>query len=139
ERHGADHGRLDRRRPRHRQAHHELLLRELHRGEARQAEHLAHRRGDDAARAALDVHGGLVLRHPKPPTKNERGAVVVLVALLIVPFTLLMAFAIDTGNWWVHKRHLQTQADGGTLAGALGPWAPFCDEASIEKSALDYG
>src|SRR5207237_7408882 len=110
---------------------------ELHRGEARQAEHLAHRRSHDAARAALDLHGGLVLRHPKPATKKERGAVVVLVALLILPFTLLMAFAIDTGNWWVHKRHLQTQADGGALAGALGPWAPFCDGTDANKNGIE--
>ena len=70
--------------------------------------------------------------------KRERGAVVVLAALLIFPLTLLLAFAIDTGHWWVHKRHLQTQADAGALAGGFGPWLPVCDEAAIEAAALEY-
>jgi len=63
---------------------------------------------------------------------------VVFVAVLILPLTLLMAFAIDTGNWWVHKRHLQTQADAGALGGGLGPWFPGCDEAGIEAKAREY-
>lgn len=69
---------------------------------------------------------------------DEHGAVAVLVAVLIVPMTLLLAFAIDTGSWWTHHRHLQTQADAGALAGALGPWLPACDEAGIERAAQDY-
>jgi Flp pilus assembly protein TadG len=69
---------------------------------------------------------------------SERGAVAVLVALLILPLTLLVAFAVDTGNWWTHKRHLQTQADAGTFAGAQGPWFPTCNEAAIEQKAGDY-
>jgi hypothetical protein len=44
--------------------------------------------------------------------RSERGAVVVFVAVLILPLTLLLAFAIDTGNWWVHHRR---------RAGSLGP------------------
>jgi hypothetical protein len=69
---------------------------------------------------------------------DERGAVVVLVAVLILPLVLLLAFAVDTGNWWTHKRHLQTQADAGAFAGAQGPWFPTCDEAAIEQKAADY-
>jgi hypothetical protein len=70
--------------------------------------------------------------------RERHGAVVVLAAVMILPLTLLLAFAVDTGNWWVHKRHLQTQADAGALAGGLGPWLPFCDESAIESNALDY-
>jgi hypothetical protein len=70
--------------------------------------------------------------------RSERGAVVVFVAVLILPLTMLMAFAIDTGNWWVHHGHLQTQADAGTLAGAQGPWVPACDETAIETAAQQY-
>jgi Putative Flp pilus-assembly TadE/G-like len=69
---------------------------------------------------------------------DEHGAVAVLVAVLIVPLTLLLSFAVDTGHWWTHKRHLQTQADAGVFAGAQGPWFPACDEAGIEKSARQY-
>ncbi len=32
-------------------------------------------------------------------------------------FVLLGAVAIDLGNWFVHKRHLQTQVDAAALAG----------------------
>jgi hypothetical protein len=69
---------------------------------------------------------------------GERGAVLVLVAVLMFPIMLFAAFAIDVGHWWVHKRHLQTQADAGALAGALGPWLPVCDEAAIESAARQY-
>jgi hypothetical protein len=69
---------------------------------------------------------------------QERGAVAVLVAVLILPLMLLLAFAVDTGHWWTHKRHLQTQADAGVLAGAFGPWFPACDEATIEAKAREY-
>jgi hypothetical protein len=70
--------------------------------------------------------------------RDERGAVVVLVGLLILPLVMLMAFAIDTGNWWTHKRHLQTQADAGAFAGGFGPWFPNCGETAIEQSANGY-
>jgi Putative Flp pilus-assembly TadE/G-like len=69
---------------------------------------------------------------------DERGAVAVLVAVLILPLMLVLAFAVDTGNWWTHKRHLQTQADAGAFAGAQGPWFPVCDEAGIESAARQY-
>lgn len=69
---------------------------------------------------------------------GERGAVAVLVAFLVLPMVLLGAFAIDTGNWWTHKRHLQTQADAGAFAGGQGPWFPTCDETTIEQNVAGY-
>jgi hypothetical protein len=30
---------------------------------------------------------------------------------LILVLVLLISFSVDIGNWWVHKRHLQLQAD----------------------------
>ena len=37
---------------------------------------------------------------------------------MLLPFLLLLvALSIDIGNWWVHKRHLQLQADAAALAG----------------------
>jgi Putative Flp pilus-assembly TadE/G-like len=82
--------------------------------------------------------------------RDERGAVAVFVAILILPLVLLMAFAIDTGNWWTHKRHLQTQADSGAFAGGFGPWfgsdgnPADCDGGTpgsgpIESAAHSYG
>ena len=49
---------------------------------------------------------------------DERGGVLVLVALWLPLVVLAMSFVIDGGNWFVHKRHLQLQADAGALAGA---------------------
>jgi Putative Flp pilus-assembly TadE/G-like len=48
---------------------------------------------------------------------DERGGIVVLFALLLPALILVLAFAIDIGNWFVHKRHLQMQADAAALAG----------------------
>jgi Putative Flp pilus-assembly TadE/G-like len=69
---------------------------------------------------------------------ETRGAVAVLVALMMPLIAVLLAFAVDTGNWWTHTRHLQTQADAGVLGGAQGPWFPACDESAIENNAYDY-
>ena len=69
---------------------------------------------------------------------GESGAVAVFVAVMILPLVLLVSFAVDTGNWWTHKRHLQTQADAGAFAGGQGPWFPTCNETAIEQQAASY-
>jgi hypothetical protein len=69
---------------------------------------------------------------------SQRGAVAVLVGVMLPAIALLLAFVIDMGNWWTHKRHLQTQADAGALAGAQGPWFPACAEKAIEEAAYGY-
>jgi hypothetical protein len=71
-----------------------------------------------------------------PKFLAEKGAVAVLVAVMILPLTLLLAFAIDTGNWWTHKRHLQTEADAAALAGAAGPWLPGCNDVSTDPTSI---
>jgi hypothetical protein len=50
--------------------------------------------------------------------KDERGSVATIVAFMIPVFLLLIAMVGDISNWWVHKRHLQMQADSAALAGA---------------------
>lgn len=52
------------------------------------------------------------------PTSSERGQVIVMVALLLPVLFGLGAIVIDVGNWYVHKRHLQTQVDAAALASA---------------------
>lgn len=68
---------------------------------------------------------------------QEGGAVLVMVAVFAPVAILLAGFAIDTGNWWVHKRHLQVQADAAALAAAQG-FQP-CNDTSIYKLAGQYG
>jgi len=48
---------------------------------------------------------------------SEDGGIVVLTVALILFFVLLGSVAVDLGNWFVHKRHLQTQVDAAALAG----------------------
>lgn len=70
---------------------------------------------------------------------DERGAVTIL-AGLVIPLVLVLfgVLAIDAGNWFVHKRHLQMQADAAALAGALSLRFPACDDDEIRSAALRY-
>jgi Putative Flp pilus-assembly TadE/G-like len=49
--------------------------------------------------------------------RRERGSVMVLTAVAMVPFVFLMAFAIDVSHWWDYSRNLQNRADAAALAG----------------------
>ena len=50
--------------------------------------------------------------------RSERAQVAVLFGLLIPVIFALAAIVLDVGNWYVHKRHLQTQADAAAFAPA---------------------
>ena len=49
---------------------------------------------------------------------RESGQVVVLFGLLLPMILAMGAVVMDIGNWYVHKRHLQTQVDAAALAAA---------------------
>jgi hypothetical protein len=77
--------------------------------------------------------------------RDERGQVVVLFALLLPIFLALGAIVVDVGNWYVHKKHLQTLVDAGALAAApkfVGCSFQFGDPAAanhaIRDVALEY-
>jgi len=65
---------------------------------------------------------------------------VLITVVLWLPLLVLMAsFVLDVANWFVHKRHLQMQADAAALAGAR-EWAqPACDWDRIVATAHNYG
>jgi len=67
---------------------------------------------------------------------EQRGAVVVIVGALLLPLTLLLAFAIETGLWWTHHGHLQTEADAAVFAGASGPWLPDCNDSPTDPNSI---
>jgi Flp pilus assembly protein TadG len=50
--------------------------------------------------------------------RDERGAVAVVVAILLVVLFGFAAFALDTGNAWQSRRHLITATDAAALAAA---------------------
>jgi hypothetical protein len=68
---------------------------------------------------------------------DEQGAIVVMVALWLPVLLIFMTFVVDVGNWFVHKRHLQMQADASALAGAQEFRFP-CSDAPILQNAAAY-
>jgi len=65
----------------------------------------------------------------------------VLVTIVVwLPLMILMAsFVVDVANWFVHKRHLQMQADAAALAAARDWVQPGCDWSRIDARARSYG
>ena len=47
---------------------------------------------------------------------DATGATLVIFAIWLPVLVLFGTLVLDVGNWFVHKRHLQTQADAGALA-----------------------
>ena len=74
-----------------------------------------------------------------PDRRGEQGAVLITVVLWLPLLVLMASFVLDVANWFVHKRHLQMQADAAALAGAR-EWAqPACDWTKVEATAHAYG
>jgi hypothetical protein len=68
---------------------------------------------------------------------HERGAVLVIVALWLPVLLACFIFVADVGDWFVHKRHLQMQADAGALAGG-GVFTVPCNDVPIEANSRKY-
>jgi hypothetical protein len=73
---------------------------------------------------------------------EERGGVLVMVAVWLPVLLLFAMLVLEVGNWFEHKRHLQLQVDAGALAGGGLFNACFSDEtagsAAIENEARRY-
>src|SRR5438876_10004553 len=69
--------------------------------------------------------------------EDQRGAVLVTFALFAPMAILLAAFTMDAGNWFLHKRHLQVQADAAVFAAAK-EFQP-CIDANVYSRAGQYG
>ena len=74
---------------------------------------------------------------------REDGGILVFVAVLLPVVLLFLSFTVDIGNWWVHKRHLQTQVDAAALAGGALLGECFTDPAgantAIQNEATRFG
>lgn len=68
---------------------------------------------------------------------DDRGAVLVMFAVFAPIAILFAALAIDASNWFLHKRHLQVQADAGVFA-AAHEFQP-CIDSKIYAAAGQYG
>ena len=75
--------------------------------------------------------------------RAEDGSVIALVGLLMPFILLLLALAIEIGNWYEHKRHLQVQVDAAALAAGqhFGECltSPGSTEGNMETEAVKYG
>jgi hypothetical protein len=69
------------------------------------------------------------------PPDPERGAVVVLFAVLLPVLGLLAMFAIDTAHWWDYSRNLQSRADAAALAAGL-QYGNTCGTSTPDATAM---
>ena len=73
---------------------------------------------------------------------SQRGQVLVLFALLLPVLMVLGSIVLAAGNWFVHKRHLQTQVDAAVLATGGDFVGCFLNTPGtntlIKQSALKY-
>ena len=73
---------------------------------------------------------------------SQRGSIIVLFALFLLVLIPIGSVVLDVGNWWVLKRHMQTQVDAAALAG--GPAFTGCFQnpaattAAVQYHALNY-
>ena len=68
----------------------------------------------------------------------EKGSTIVMFAVALPALIFLVMFVVEVGNWFVHKRHLQLQADAGALAAGDEFFAP-CSDTSIVGMARTFG
>jgi hypothetical protein len=74
-------------------------------------------------------------------SRDEDGSVLVVVAIWLGVAFLFAIFVIDVGNWFVHKRHLQVQADAAAFAGGTQFQACFgggLGDTAIYNQATKY-
>ena len=75
-------------------------------------------------------------------SRSERGQVIVMFALLLPVLLALGSIVVSVGNWYVHKKHLQTLVDAGAFAGGTAFSGCFQDPAlaniQIGQRALEY-
>ncbi len=68
---------------------------------------------------------------------DEGGGVLVMVTLWLPVLVVFIVFVVDVGDWFVHKRHLQMQADAGALAGG-GAFTFPCSDTPIVGETRKY-
>jgi hypothetical protein len=74
---------------------------------------------------------------PIDPT-SERGAALLITAVALASLILVAALVVDVANWYVHKRHLQTQADAAAFAGGAELKLLGCSNPAIHKAVQQY-
>ena len=73
-----------------------------------------------------------------PKTRNRRGAVLILAALLLVLVMALLAFAIDLGYIVLVRTQLQSAADSSAMAAAASMALPRGEMENVAKEYAGY-
>src|SRR6186713_251663 len=58
-------------------------------------------------------------KHVRRAVSDERGAVLVQVAIALLVLTAMATFVVDHGVFWVSRGQAQNAADAGALSGAI--------------------
>lgn len=84
----------------------------------------------------------LSMIHRLASRATERGQVVVMMALMLPVILGFGSVVVSIGNWYVHKKHLQTLADAGAFASGLAFTGCYQDPGQtnplIAQAALEY-
>src|SRR5437588_239816 len=75
-------------------------------------------------------------RHRYRTPRDERGAVMVLVAVALPVLALFTAFGIEVGHWDDYSRNLQNRADAAALAAGL-QYGNTCASATPSATAMN--
>jgi hypothetical protein len=68
---------------------------------------------------------------------SEDGGALLMAVIWLPILLLIVVLVVDVGNWFAHRRHLQTQADAAALA-AAGDFTIPCNDTAIEETARFY-
>jgi hypothetical protein len=64
---------------------------------------------------------------PRQQAEDERGSILIISALLMVPLLIFVGFAVDIGSFYARASRIQRAADAAALAGVV--WMPDFDKA----------
>ena len=78
--------------------------------------------------------------HVTDRVRAENGSVLVLFAVWLPVMIACAVLAVDVANWFVHRRHLQHQADAAALAAARDFQFPCsaATETAVTNRAMEY-
>ena len=76
-------------------------------------------------------------RHGRIGWGAERGQVLVLTGAVLIVVLFLGTVVVDVGNWFVHRRHLQTQVDAAALAAATAFNGLLPQQTSANSNVAD--
>jgi Flp pilus assembly protein TadG len=73
----------------------------------------------------------------KPLNRDERGNVVMIFAIAMIPILMVVGFAIDSSRQVTAKRHLQSSIDAAALVGARSLEDASFTDAEVKTAALE--